>query len=163
MAEITYMIITALENTQDYDETDRIEIDLENPLSIENWSEGVEDLNACREDELWERLGLSDKKLPFFQDFTDPDGFIDPWSEEGQKWLEEELDARRVLKPRWHQLVGILRMLQRAFEGKPVLLMDGVGLGKTMQVVGAIACLAYYREYHAKRNDFPGEFGALYV
>ena len=45
-------------------------------------------------------------------------------------------------------------MLQRAFDGNPILLMDGVGIGKTFQVIGFIACLAY---------KFPGTFGESFV
>ena len=45
-------------------------------------------------------------------------------------------------------------MLEQAFEGKLVLLMDGVGLGKTMQVLGAICCLAYYRQVYDAKGKF---------
>ena len=50
-------------------------------------------------------------------------------------------------------------MLERAFDGKPVLLMDGVGLGKTLQVIGMIACLVFYHESFKKAGKFPGHFG----
>lgn len=50
-------------------------------------------------------------------------------------------------------------MLERAFEGEPVLLMDGLGLGKTLQVLGVITCLAWYREYYERKKAFPGHFG----
>ena len=124
-----------------------------------DWKEGVEDLAHLSEDDLWTCLGLPDKKLPFFQEYTDPDAAIEPWTEEGEKWLADPTSAREQLRPRWHQLVGILRMLQCAFEGSPVLLMDGVGIGKTFQVVGLIACLAYYVPYYDKNGHFPGSFG----
>jgi hypothetical protein len=39
------------------------------------------------------------------------------------------------------------------------MLMDGVGVGKTMQAVGLIACLAHYREHYRKHGKFPGKFG----
>jgi hypothetical protein len=39
-----------------------------------------------------------------------------------------------------------------------VMWMDGVGVGKTMQAVGLIACLAHYREHYKKHGKFPGKF-----
>jgi hypothetical protein len=37
--------------------------------------------------------------------------------------------------------------------------MDDVGIGKTLQVVGLVALLAYYREYYARHHRFPGKLG----
>lgn len=160
--DITRMLLASLENVECYDEGERVEVELEAQILIENWSEGVEDLNGFTEDQLWEKLGLPDKKIPFFQEWTDPDALIDPWSAEGQTWLKDSTKGQHPLKPRWHQLVGIYRMLQRIFENKPVLLMDGVGLGKTMQAVGAIACLTYYRKHFEVKKQFPGDFGEYF-
>ncbi|KAG9308261.1 hypothetical protein JVU11DRAFT_12148 [Chiua virens] len=125
------------------------------------WQEGTEDLAKVSEDDLWANLGLKEsKRLPFFQEFTDPDGAIEPWSDEGEKWLASDSNPREPLRPRWHQLVGIYRMLERAFESQPVLLMDGVGIGKTFQVIGFVACLAFFHRYFEKNNKFPGAFAS---
>ncbi|KAI5993055.1 hypothetical protein F5J12DRAFT_698839, partial [Pisolithus orientalis] len=58
----------------------------------------------------------------------------------------------------WHQLIGIYCMLESVFKGKPILLMDGVGLGKTLQVLGVIVCLTYYWYVYMKKKAFPGDF-----
>lgn len=142
----------------DNDATTTVELP-EGPGIDVPWKEGTEDLSDLTEAELWTRLGLQDRSLPFFQQYTDPDAAIDPWSEAGEKWLASVTNSREVLRPRWHQLVGIYRMLERAFDGEPVLLMDGVGIGKTFQVIGFIACLAFYRRYFEKQEKFPGIFG----
>ncbi|EPQ50076.1 hypothetical protein GLOTRDRAFT_51063, partial [Gloeophyllum trabeum ATCC 11539] len=121
------------------------------------WKEGTEDLAKVSEEELWAHLGFGEKKqLPLFQEWYDPSGMIEPWSEEGVAWLENPQSGRARLQPKWHQLVGIFRMLQHLFEGRAVLLMDGVGLGKTLQSVGVLACLVYYREHYRQKNDYPG-------
>ena len=93
---------------------------------MEDWKKGIEELRKLSEDRLWQMLGLLDKRLPFFQQWTDPDAMIDPWSEEGQVFLQNSDSGHKPLTPQWHQLVGIYRMLERVFDGKPVLLMDGV-------------------------------------
>ncbi|KAG2354761.1 hypothetical protein BDR07DRAFT_1305104, partial [Suillus spraguei] len=111
----------------------------------------LEEYDTRSEDELWEDLGLTEKKLPFFQTRSDR-------SEEGQQWLDNPASPAQNLAPQWHQLVGILRLIDRALDGRPVMLMDGVGVGKTMQAVGLIACLAHYREHYRKHCKFPGKF-----
>jgi hypothetical protein len=102
---------------------------------------------------------LSEKKLPFFQVWSDPDAVTDPWSKEGQQWLDNLTNLIQSLAPWWHQLVSILKMIDRVLDCEPVMLMDGVGVGKTMQAVGLIACLAHYREHYRKHRKFPGKFG----
>ncbi|KAF9222840.1 hypothetical protein BS17DRAFT_651418, partial [Gyrodon lividus] len=121
------------------------------------WQEGVEDLGQLTEEQLWSHLGFKDA-IPFFQEFTDPDAIIKPWSKEGVAWLANPESRHEPLRPRWHQLVGILRMLQRAFTGELVLLMDGIGIGKTFQVIGFIACLAYYHAFFETHKKLPGSF-----
>lgn len=138
---------------------DEVVIDFTENINVSDWKSGVEEYDECSEDDLWEHLGLPEKKLPFFQTRTDPDAALDPWSEEGQQWLDNPQSQAQNLAPRWHQLVGILRLIDRVLDGEPVMLMDGVGVGKTMQAVGLIACLAHYREHYKKRGKFPGKFG----
>jgi hypothetical protein len=121
-----------------------------------DWREGVEDLKGFTTDELWQKLGLPDKAIPFFNTTSDPFGTHDPWVD--LDWFSNPSHVS-PFGPRWHQLQGILRMVERAFEGKPVLLMDEVGLGKTLQVVAVIAILAFYREHFGKYSRFPGIFG----
>ncbi|KAI6029961.1 hypothetical protein BKA83DRAFT_4489870 [Pisolithus microcarpus] len=157
--EIEQLVQAALENIQpddtafDLPEGDHIDIP---------WKEGVEDLGKFTEDELWAHLGLKEKKaIPMFQKYTDPDAAIEPWTDEGERWLNSPDSGREPLRARWHQLVGIFRMLQRAFQGDAVLLMDGVGIGKTFQVIGFIACLAWFRSHFEVHKKFPGSFANL--
>ncbi|KAG1829710.1 P-loop containing nucleoside triphosphate hydrolase protein [Suillus subalutaceus] len=91
------------------------------------WSEGVEEYNGMSHEDLWAILGLPEKQIPFFNHLQDPYGNCDPWSEDGQTWLKENGEP---LALRWHQLVGLVKMVKNAFCGMPVLLMDEVGLGK---------------------------------
>lgn len=157
--DIEHLLNAALEHVNTDENSAPINFP-EGPTLDMDWKEGVEDLANLTKDELWTALGFEkEKTLPFFQEFTDPDAAINPWSEEGEKWLGDTNSAREPLRPRWHQLVGIFRMLQRAFDGMPVLLMDGVGIGKTFQVIGFLACLAYYHRFYAKNSKFPGHFG----
>ncbi|KAG2335631.1 hypothetical protein BDR05DRAFT_898054 [Suillus weaverae] len=137
---------------------DEVVIDFTENIDVSDWKSGVEEYNECSEDDLWEHLGFPEKKLPFFQTRTDPDAAIDPWSEGGQQWLDNPQSQAQNLAPRWHQLVGILRLIDRVLDGRLVMLMDGVGVGKTMQAVGLIACLAHYREHYRKHGKFPGKF-----
>ncbi|KAG1786495.1 P-loop containing nucleoside triphosphate hydrolase protein, partial [Suillus variegatus] len=136
---------------------DEVHIDFEETITLTDWRSGVEEYAGCSVDDLWQQLGV--QQLPFFQTCTDPDGMISPWTEEGQAWLDDTVNGVK-LAPRWHQLVGILRMVDRALMGEPVMLMDGVGIGKTMQAVAVVASLAHYQEYYKKHNRFPGKFAS---
>lgn len=156
---VKHFISAALEHVNTDENSGTVELP-EGPELKMDWTEGVEDLQHLTENQLWDALGCKDKALPFFQTWNDPDAVINPWSKEGVNWLADPNNTlRHPLRPRWHQLVGILRMLQRAFNGEPVLLMDGVGIGKTFQVIGFIACLAYYQPFYEKHGKFPGHFG----
>ncbi|KAI6124723.1 hypothetical protein EDD16DRAFT_1474846, partial [Pisolithus croceorrhizus] len=74
-------------------------LDFDPTLPVEGWQEGVEDLNNLSEDQLWERLGLPERKLPFFQEWTDLDCMIDPWSETGQRWFDDDTQGHKHLNP----------------------------------------------------------------
>jgi SNF2 family DNA or RNA helicase len=49
--------------------------------------------------------------------------------------------------------------MNNLFEKEPALLMDDVGLGKTIQVLGFYAFVSWFREYHKKQGKYPGCFG----
>ncbi|KAG1717478.1 P-loop containing nucleoside triphosphate hydrolase protein [Suillus lakei] len=156
--ELEILIESALGAMAPPDGDEVVVIDFTENIDMGDWKSGVEEYNKCTEDDLWEHLGLPEKKLPFFQTRTDPNAAIDPWSEDGQQWLDNPQSPAQNLAPRWHQLVGILRLIDRVLNGEPVMLMDGVGVGKTMQAVGLITCLAQYREHYRKHGKFPGKF-----
>ncbi|KAG2336037.1 hypothetical protein BDR05DRAFT_897311 [Suillus weaverae] len=155
--ELEYLIETTLAAMVPLD-GDKVAVDFTEDMDVSDWKSGVEEYDKCSEDDLWEHLGLPEKRLPFFQARSDPDAAIDPWSEQGQQWLDDPTSPAQSLAPRWHQLVGILRLIDRFLDGKPVMLMDGVGVGKTMQAVGLITCLAHYKEHYRKHGKFPGKF-----
>lgn len=70
-------------------------------------------------------------------------------------WNEDNTES---FKPPWHQLVRIYCMVQRAFTGESILLMNKVGLGKTLQVIGLIVVLEWYHEYYEQHKLFSREF-----
>jgi hypothetical protein len=129
------------------------------------WKEGVEEWQEKTEDELWEMLGLLEKRLPMFNERVDMHSLHDPWDAEGKRWFEDPENQAQImpLAPHWHQLVGIYKMLNHAFRGKPILLMDEVGLGKTLQVVSVIAVLAFFCAFCDQNGRFPGAFGARFL
>lgn len=145
-----YERITEIDNESDV-------IDLPNGefVNIE-WSEGTEDFQASTRDEIAAALGLVNGEIPNFNAFLDPRGEKTYWDH--AEWFADAANDQIPCSPRWHQLVGQLAMVHRAFDGKNVLLMDEVGLGKTMQIVGVIAILTFFREYHEAKGHFPGAF-----
>lgn len=122
------------------------------------WESGVEAFQTKSIDDMWKYLGLPGA-IPLFNSESDPDGVVDPWSDEWAQFAAS--DKAEKLVPRWHQLVGMAKLMERCIEGEPVMLMDEVGVGKTMQIVGAIALYAIYREYFAMHGKFPGHFSEL--
>ena len=111
-------------------------------------------------DALWAFLGC-EGHIPGFNDIEDPNGTIDPWNITAWSKFRAQ-GSPRPLAPQWHQLVGMARMMERVLVGAPVLLMDSVGVGKTMQVVGVICLYNHFRRHFAKYKRFPGAFGEYY-
>lgn len=134
-----------------------LDLDLDLPPNID-WSEGVEEFNSMSEDELWFMLGLPDKAVPFFNTHYDPDDNHDPWTHDGREWFKIPGNGKSLIL-RWHQLVAVLKLLINAFADKGTLLMDDVGLGKTIVNAAYIAILSFYREYYEVHKRFPGCFG----
>ncbi|KAK7682072.1 hypothetical protein QCA50_014658 [Cerrena zonata] len=128
-------------------------------VSLNEWESGVEAWEKLQVSELYRYLGLDEEKpLPFFNKYIDLADSRDAWAHPALVEADEGNPNRILLRPHWHQLVGMCKMLDCLFDGKPVLLMDGVGLGKTLQVVGVIAILAYYRTVKKEKGVFPGAF-----
>ncbi|KAH9852798.1 hypothetical protein C2E23DRAFT_697312, partial [Lenzites betulinus] len=120
------------------------------------WTEGVEEYSKLSYAELARALGLPNSDLPFFNLLQDPIGELDAWSEEGQAVLRS--DAAVPLKPMWHQMVGITKIIDNLFDKKNLLIMDEVGVGKTMQAVGAIAMYEYQRLHFAQYGKHTDRF-----
>jgi hypothetical protein len=125
---------------------DSVEFSLDPPAEAEEWSEGVEDLKNATPETLYRLLGLDEPHIPGFN-----------------KYIVEDVEAGGEAKEfhmRWHQLVGTVKLLERALTSDPVLLMDDVGLGKTTQVLAMFAMLEYYRKYHELHMRYPsGNWG----
>jgi hypothetical protein len=131
---------------------DTVEFGLDPPAEGDDWTEGVEHLSLLKPEELYQRLGLDKQSIPFFRDYITEDAS----GELGD--LETGAASTKRFTMRWHQLVGTLRLLERALTSEPVLLMDDVGLGKTTQVLAMFAMLVYYRECENSRG-YPGRWG----
>ncbi|KAM5530103.1 hypothetical protein V8D89_016232 [Ganoderma adspersum] len=126
------------------------------PYEVGDWASGVERFETWSLEQLWRYLGFRDEILGL-NTLQDPNGLVDPWDE--RPWAD--LVARNKvteLFPFWHQVVGIAELITRALNGKPSLLMDDVGVGKTLQIVGLIAVYAHYFETHKRTGKFPGAF-----
>ncbi|KAH9018911.1 P-loop containing nucleoside triphosphate hydrolase protein [Lactarius hengduanensis] len=120
------------------------------PEPAMDWSEGVEHLQRKIPEDLYQMLGLERHAIPFFRDKI---------CEELDTPGEPGVDRMEPFSLRWHQLVGVTRMIECAQTSQPVLLMDDVGLGKTVQVLAFFAMLAYYRTVHKESGRYPGIWG----
>lgn len=141
------------------DEEDDMEVVVpDGDISVDDWNTGVEGMATWTPDKVWNALGCGETRaIPFFNRRDDPMGTVEPWSEEGLNFQQTNMGT--PLEPRWHQLLGIIKMLQNMFEGRPILLMDEVGVGKTLQVIGFICFRAFFRQYYTRYHRYPGMFG----
>lgn len=162
--EIELLTVTVQEQLEQADpssassENAALPFDPESNTSINvEWTEGVEEFQHTSDEELWNMLGFPQKAIPFFNDTEDSSGIHDPWTEEGKLWLQTPENGKELFV-RWHQRVGLLKILINLFDGKSTFLLDEVGLGKTIQVTSNIATLTYYRDFYAYHGSFPGIF-----
>ncbi|TBU56480.1 hypothetical protein BD310DRAFT_768052, partial [Dichomitus squalens] len=129
-------------------------------IDISDWESGVEDLQDKSPDAVWDILGFPTKRFPGFNEVEDPTGALDPW--DNKKWEAFIKKGQGVpFAPRWHQLVGVVKMMRQLIEGRPLLLMDQVGIGKTLQVVGTLCMYVAFRRHFARYGRFPGHFGKI--
>ncbi len=135
------------------------ELDMGEDISME-WESGVEEYQRTGLAEIINMLGLPDAKLPNFNHYEDPNGDVDPWSPAFADFVKG--DQAYPMSPRWHQWVGALAMIKRIMAGIPVMLMDDVGIGKTIQVLMVIALMQVYRRHYAEHKRFPGMFGECF-
>lgn len=143
---------------------DSREIDERDDAALEeqlrSWREGTEEYATWSREKVMEALGLKDMKtLPLFNETCDrTSAKRSPWDADDWRTVERE-GAEIELVPHWHQLVGILKMLTVLGEGKPVLVMDQVGIGKTMQAVGLLAMRWVLIKAQAENRTLGGELG----
>ncbi|KAH8986189.1 P-loop containing nucleoside triphosphate hydrolase protein, partial [Lactarius hatsudake] len=127
-----------------------------------NWSEGVEHLHNTSTSELYAMLGFSDHKIPFLNSEIDckPDLSQIVRESNDDPTPPAPPSEKEPLSLRWHQVVGVVKMMECALTSQPVLLMDDIGLGKTMQVLMFFCVLAYYRDYYRAEKTYPGLWGS---
>lgn len=59
---------------------------------------GLRLFRGLLEEQRWTDLEFKvTNALPFFEQYTDLDGMIDPWSEKGERWLASEASTWEVL------------------------------------------------------------------
>ena len=132
---------------------DRIEIDMDHAL-LEEWSEGMEHLKGKTPVELYQLLGLEKHTIPFFKVEAVKQ---DVSSDLGE--LETSTTTTEGTTLQWYQLVRTVRALEQVATSEPVLLMDDVGLGKTVQVITIFAMLAFYWAFFKVNKQYPGHWG----
>ena len=146
-----------LEKTEsDISNISNVEFDFD-PLPAEEWSEGVEHLHGKTPGDLYRYMGLKEQTIPYFRKKIHSESESKLSNKLGE--LETSTMSTEGFTLKWHQLVGVFRMLERGKASEPILLMDDVGLGKTVQVLALFAMLAYYREYFEKYQEYPGSWG----
>jgi hypothetical protein len=96
------------------------------------WHTGVDHLQRCTPDELWSMLGLPNNGIP-------------------------GVHPNIILH--WHQVVAVVHLLDNYMAGRPTLLWDDVGLGKTFTILALYAMISANRRSKAKCGRFLGAFG----
>ncbi|KAH9019721.1 hypothetical protein EDB85DRAFT_1839633, partial [Lactarius pseudohatsudake] len=132
-----------------------------------DWTEGVDHLKTKTEDELYDILGFEDRKIPFL--VTEVDTHSDLYTsaqigmhEDGDVFALATAEPHATRQPfslKWHQLVGVTKMVERALTSGPIMLIDDFGLGKTLQVLAFFAVMAYYRQFYSEAKRYPGMWG----
>ncbi|KAH9011667.1 P-loop containing nucleoside triphosphate hydrolase protein [Lactarius pseudohatsudake] len=139
-----------------------IELDVERQDVME-WTDGVEHLKTKTVDELYDMLGFEDRRIPFLVTEVDVESDIgaNPRTDEEEEDVSAatEVRATQPFSLRWHQLVGVTKMVERALTSGPIMLMDDVGLGKTLQVIAFFAVMTYYRRFYSETKRYPGIWG----
>lgn len=150
-----YSIIETM--SQDPDQDDMFGDVCTAPTFMDEWGDGLSDQTKTMSiDEIRIALGLPSAHLPMFNERYDPTGLHNPHDD--QEWFRDHAAETEPLEVRWHQWVGVKEMVERCFNGESNLLADAVALGKTLQVYGVMAMLAYMHDYWEKNHDFPGQF-----
>lgn len=155
---ITAQITECVELHKMFEDAPTLDLD---PHDVVEWTDGVAHLREKTVGELYEMLGFPDGKIPFLASTISVDtDFASPAHPDECVDNAAQVTSTQPLSLKWHQLVGVVKMVERALASGPVLLMDNVGLGKTLQVVAYFAVMAYYRDFYSKTERYPGIWGA---
>lgn len=132
-------------------------VDYEVEEEFELYSEGVKHLENKTPAELYKLLGLERHSIPFFKDEMAVEQDVSS-KLGGLETIATTTRTEGGSLP-WHQLVVVVRAMERGMRSEPVLLIDTVDLGKTVPVIAIFAMLAYYREYYKENRRYPGLWG----
>ncbi|PCH35431.1 hypothetical protein WOLCODRAFT_156114 [Wolfiporia cocos MD-104 SS10] len=122
------------------DDNEQVKLDFDVAPDIE-WRTSTEEYEHLTLEQVVVVLGLPDGHIPFLNKKEDPDS-CDPWLKEGK-----------------HQHISMLKMMHSALNGKPMLLMDEAGVGKSLQAIMFAMLRVYYHKYYKQYNKFPRAFG----
>lgn len=138
---------------------DKMEFAFEYELEAESevFSEGVKHLENKTPAELYKLLGLERHSIPYFKDKGAVEQDVSSKSG-GLETIATTTQTEGGSLP-WHQLVVVVRAMERGMRSEPVLLIDTIDLGKTVPVIATFAMLAYYREYYREKRRYPGLWG----
>lgn len=139
-------------------EDEPTEMNLE-PQALVDWTEGIEHLQTKSTDQLYEMLGFKDAKIPFLVEEIDVEPDVAAEDDAEGAAPPQQVVQKQPFALRWYQLVGVVKMVECALTSRPLLIMDDVGLGKTIQVLAFFAVMAYYRKYHSEVKRYPGIWG----
>ncbi|KAI9069499.1 hypothetical protein FKP32DRAFT_1559595 [Trametes sanguinea] len=131
------------------------DIELGDPQPL-HWAEGIEAYRNLTIPQMQAAFSLPSPHFPFFNHKTDMVGNDDPWSEAGREALKGPNAVD--LKPFWHQWVGVMKIVDNMMSSKNILLMDQVGVGKTLQAAGTLAMYEWLRVHKDTRGDYPSRF-----
>lgn len=127
---------------------------------LQTWHEGTEEYAKWSREQVKEALGLGTMDtLPMFNDTCDWTGAKrSPWDK--TEWAKVIADQAEVaLRPHWHQLVGILKILVTHSKENAIMVMDQVGIGKTMQAIGVIAMRWVLLKAQKEKKTLGGQMG----
>jgi hypothetical protein len=125
------------------------------------WDTGTEQFDNLFEDQLLELFGaldIYDEKLCFLAPRIDIDNRADPWDTKAYTEVHGE-----SLHLKHHQLTAIIKHIDNAFKGKPILLMDTVGLGKTLTIAATWCVLRAFQAWYEEFQDYPGRWSKSFV
>ena len=158
------------------DEALDLDITLEGRASIEvpeiseeemsNWTEGTDRFDKLTIDELRALTGYAVDGVnigdsPFLARLIDPARNLVPGTREFEVAEANGLLTKLLL--RWHQWVAVLCGLHNVLREMPLLIMDGVGLGKTFEALALIGYIEWMREFWQRHRRWPGQIGKCRV
>ncbi|GJE99781.1 hypothetical protein PsYK624_160520 [Phanerochaete sordida] len=105
---------------------------------MENWNldDELGHLNGRSRKDIYISLGIPNEHLPTLTTWRDQYRCHDTWTEQEDPAPE---DHKVPAELKWHQVVGLRRMAEAMMAHKSLLVLDEVGVGKTLQVLALIA------------------------